>query len=55
MSDVKLIPVSKGGDYLEVHPTTLASHKAAGWKECEQRKHEAPAKAGRKSQQAEAE
>lgn len=53
MSDVKLIPVSKGDDYLEVHPTTLASHKAAGWIECEPRKHEA-SKPGRKFHNTEA-
>ena len=27
MSDVQLIPVSKAGEYLEVHPTALAQHK----------------------------
>jgi hypothetical protein len=37
MSNVELIPVSKGADYLEVHPTTLAGHKAVGWVECEKR------------------
>lgn len=34
MSDVQLIPVSKAGEYLEVHPTALAQHKALGWAEC---------------------
>jgi hypothetical protein len=33
----ELIAVSKGEDYLEVHPTTLAGHKAVGWKECAKR------------------
>jgi hypothetical protein len=37
MSDVELIAVAKGADYLEVHPTTLAGHKAVGWVECERR------------------
>ena len=32
-----LISVEKNGEYLEVHPTTLADHKANGWKECEAR------------------
>lgn len=52
-----LIPVAKGGEYLEVHPSTLAGHKAAGWTECEPRveaevapeQNEAPAKRGRKA------
>lgn len=30
-----LIPVSKDGEYIEVHPSTLAQHKALGWVECE--------------------
>lgn len=34
MSDAQLIPVSKAGEYLEVHPTALAQHKALGWAEC---------------------
>jgi hypothetical protein len=42
MSDVELIPVSKGADYLEVHPTTLAGHKAVGWTECAKREAEEP-------------
>jgi hypothetical protein len=33
----ELIAVSKGADYLEVHPTTLKAHKAQGWKECAMR------------------
>lgn len=37
MPEIELIPVSKGADYLEVHPTTLAGHKAVGWAECEKR------------------
>lgn len=34
MSDAHLVPVSKAGEYLEVHPTALAQHKALGWVEC---------------------
>lgn len=30
-----LIPVSKGADYLEVHPNALTEHKKLGWAECE--------------------
>lgn len=36
-----LIPVAKDGEYIEVHPTCLAAHKSAGWKECEKREVEA--------------
>jgi hypothetical protein len=32
---MELIAVSKDGEYLEVHPTALAQHKALGWKECQ--------------------
>lgn len=39
-----LIPVSKGGEYIEVHPATLAEHKQLGWLECEKRKPEPKAK-----------
>ena len=31
---IELIPVSKDGAYLEVHPSTLAAHRGAGWREC---------------------
>ena len=31
---MELIRVSKQGEYLEVHLTALAAHKALGWKEC---------------------
>lgn len=34
MEEVELVAVSKGADYLEVHPTTLAAHRAAGWAPC---------------------
>ena len=34
---MNLIPVAKGGEYLEVHPTTLAAHRQLGWRECEKR------------------
>lgn len=37
MSTVHLIPVALGGQYIEVHPTTLAAHEAAGWRPCEKR------------------
>lgn len=40
MDKVELIAVSKGADYLEVHPTTLANHKALGWAECAKREVE---------------
>lgn len=42
MSDVHLIAVAKGGEYLEVHPSTLADHKRLGWTECEKREQEDP-------------
>lgn len=32
---MELIPVSKDGDYIEIHPATLADHKRMGWLECE--------------------
>lgn len=32
-----LIPVSRGIEYLEVHPVALAQHKEFGWAECERR------------------
>lgn len=41
-----LIPVSKDGDYLEVHRDALAQHIALGWAECE--KQEAAEKPKRK-------
>lgn len=34
---MKLIPVIKGIEYLEVHPVALAQHKAIGFIECERR------------------
>lgn len=37
MSDTELIPVAKGGEYLEVHPTALANHRELGWAACERR------------------
>jgi hypothetical protein len=33
----ELIPVAKGDEYHEVHPTTLAGHKAVGFVECARR------------------
>lgn len=35
MSD--LIPVSKGSDYLEVHPDALTEHQRLGWAPCVKR------------------
>ena len=32
---MELIPVSKDGEYIEIHPATLADHKRIGWLECE--------------------
>jgi hypothetical protein len=32
---MQLIPVTKDGEYLEVHPVALVAHKALGWAECE--------------------
>lgn len=31
--DEQLIPVTKGGEVIEVHPSTLADHKRNGWVE----------------------
>lgn len=31
---MQLIPVTKDGEYLEVHPVTLSAHKALGWQQC---------------------
>lgn len=39
MSDVELIPVAKGGEYLEVHPSTLADHQRLGWAPCARQEH----------------
>lgn len=33
----ELIPVTKEGDYIEVHPYTLAEHEALGWVKCQRR------------------
>jgi hypothetical protein len=37
MPQTILTPVSRAGEYLEVHPTALANHKELGWAECERR------------------
>jgi len=37
---IELIPVFKGDDYLEVHPTTLGNHIAIGWRQCPVREME---------------
>ena len=34
MTDQELIPVTKHGEYLEVHPVALAQHEALGWLKC---------------------
>lgn len=34
MTDNELIPVTKHGEYIEVHPVTLAQHQALGWVKC---------------------
>lgn len=34
MTDKELIPVTKHGEYLEVHPVALAQHEALGWVQC---------------------
>lgn len=39
MSDVELIPVTKHGEYLEVHPVALAQHEALGWVKCARQEH----------------
>lgn len=31
---MELIPVSKDGDYIEIHPTALADHQRCGWAQC---------------------
>lgn len=37
---MELIPVSKNGEYMEVHPTALGQHKNLGWQECEKQEIE---------------
>lgn len=32
---MELIPVTKDGVYMEVHPTAFVAHKNLGWRECE--------------------
>ena len=34
MQEIELIPVTKDGEYIEVHPSTLGDHKRLGWVEC---------------------
>lgn len=34
MQEVELIAVSKGGEYIEVHPSALADHIGRGWAAC---------------------
>lgn len=49
MQDAELIPVTCGGEYIEVHPSALQEHKRLGWAECERRAPEVgkPAKRAR--------
>ena len=30
-NEVKLVKMTKDGEYLEVHPTTVQAHRGAGW------------------------
>lgn len=46
---MNLIPVSKGVEYLEVHPTTLAAHREQGWRECAKRDLEADPEGAKKA------
>lgn len=34
MTDNELIPVTKHGEYLEVHPVAFSQHEAIGWVKC---------------------
>lgn len=38
----ELIPVELAGEYLEVHPSTLAAHEARGWRQCAKREEKDP-------------
>lgn len=38
---MELIPVARGPEYLEVHPSALKQHKELGWRECEKREQPA--------------
>ena len=42
MSHDTLTPVSRGDEYLEVHPTALSNHKELGWAECQRREAAEP-------------
>ena len=52
---MELIPVSKDGDYIEIHPATLADHKRLGWAECARQEQADKPKPGRKPKAVEAE
>lgn len=43
-----LIAVSKGADYLEIHPNGLEEHRRLGWAECPPRKAEETEDGGKK-------
>lgn len=53
MSDVELIPVSKDGEYIEVHPVALKAHEVLGWKRCEKREAKEDAEGAKKASVAE--
>ncbi|MGE8367005.1 HeH/LEM domain-containing protein [Cupriavidus sp.] len=38
----ELIPVELAGEYIEVHPSTLAAHAARGWRQCAKREEKDP-------------
>ena len=55
MQEIELIPVAKGGEYIEVHPAALDEHKRLGWAECARQEHADKPKPGRKPKAVEAE
>lgn len=55
MQEIQLTPVTKGGEYIEVHPTTLGDHKRLGWVECARQEQAEKPKPGRKPKAVEAE
>ena len=42
MPNTELIPVTKHGEYLEVHPVAYAQHEALGWVKCARQEQAAP-------------
>ena len=55
MQEIELIPVAKGGEYIEVHPAALDEHKRLGWAECARQDQADKPKPGRKPKAVEAE